>query len=83
MTRIIVDDLSSNFIYGGGYWGTVSASHFYGGSTAWPYFARGNNSDTGVYGSLTFSFQGKYLFVVVPMMPMKLQCYSSFTQEPL
>jgi hypothetical protein len=58
MARIIVDDLSSQFSYGGGTWSSVSDSHFYGGEATWPDFARGSTGDTGVYGSLTFNFQG-------------------------
>ena len=60
MAQIIIDDLSSQFGYGGGNWTTVAASHFYGGSATWPDFAEGPNGDSGSYGLLTFNFQGMW-----------------------
>ena len=57
-TRIIVDDSSSQFTYGGGSWSGVAADYFFGDSATWPAFARDDNGDTGVYGSFTFTFQG-------------------------
>ena len=68
MARIIVDNLSSQFTYGGGNWSSVAVSHFYGGDATWPDFARGNNSDTGVYGSLTFTFQGSYFTLYIKVL---------------
>jgi len=65
MASIVVDDTSSQFTYGGGPWSAVAASHFYGGSATSPDFARDANGDSGVYGSLSFTFQGTfYLFAL-------------------
>jgi hypothetical protein len=59
MASVVVDDPSPQFTYNGGIWSTSAQAHFFGGSSTWPGFAlASDNSDTGVYGSLTFYFQG-------------------------
>jgi hypothetical protein len=70
MAGIVVDDPWSQFTYGGGTWGRVNAAYFLGNSATWPDFARdSNNSDTGVYGSFSFNFQGTcYIFAKVAII---------------
>ena len=59
MASFILDNTSTQFTYGGGVWNTIASYVYFGGSTTWPDFTRTtNNSDTGIYGSLTFVFQG-------------------------
>jgi hypothetical protein len=63
MAQVVIDNPSPQFVYGGGSWSTNALSHYFGGSIAWPGFAQafGSNADTGVYGALTFYFQGMSL----------------------
>ena len=62
MAQVVVDNPSPQFVYGGDInsWSTNALSHYFGGSIAWPGFAQASdsNADSGVYGTLTFSFQG-------------------------
>ncbi|KAF8878217.1 hypothetical protein BD779DRAFT_1219268 [Infundibulicybe gibba] len=56
----IVDDTSNAIALGGGQWATSEAKKWYNGSTLYPKFATtgDNNTDTGVYGSLNYTFHG-------------------------
>ncbi|KAF8878216.1 hypothetical protein BD779DRAFT_1555101 [Infundibulicybe gibba] len=54
----IVDDTSNAIALGGGQWATSEASRWYNGSTLFPGFALTEGTDTGVFGSLNYTFHG-------------------------
>lgn len=61
MASIVLDDSTTSLRVRGGEWTVAIADRFFGGSSVWPQFAAYSNSDTGIYGTLDFTFQGTLL----------------------
>ncbi|KAF8878214.1 hypothetical protein BD779DRAFT_1218951 [Infundibulicybe gibba] len=68
---LIVDDASDSISHGGGQWSISYDPRWYRGSSAWPAFAADANGDTGVYGSLNYTFHGTSIAFVGNTPPSK------------